>query len=215
MSNFRRNVLCAAAVCALGLGSGCTGFFVNPTLTSLAIGPQNQTITVNPPQTIQMAATGTYSDGSQQDLTGKVLWSSSTTTCATINKSGLVTPAASVSGGVCETTISASSGTVAAATTTVTVTQGTPTTITLTASTTGPNVGGSVTFTAMATFPGVSGPQDITSSVTWINSNTTDLTLTQGSGVGTISAGAAVGTVISVQASFDGVVSNVIQLTLQ
>lgn len=193
------------------LATGCTGFFVNPTLSSIAIGPQDQTITSS--QTLQMSATGTYSDGSTKDLTGKVNWSSETTSCATINSNGLVTPVKSVSG-ICQTTISAASGTVSAATTQVTVTEGTPLSINLTASTTTPQHNGTVTFTAKATFPGNSTPQDITSSVTWINSDTTDLTLTNGSGTGTLSATSA-GLTITVQASFDGVLSNVITLNVQ
>jgi hypothetical protein len=160
-----------------------------------------------------MSATGTYSDGSTKDLTGKVNWSSDTTSCATINSNGLVSPVKSVSG-ICETTISAASGTVSGATTTVTVTEGTPLSINLTASTSTPQHNGTVTFTAKATFPGSSTPQDITSSVTWINSDTTDLTLTNGSGSGTLSANSA-GLTITVQASFDGVLSNVVTLNVQ
>jgi hypothetical protein len=199
------------ALSLLALASGCTGFFVNPTLSSIAIGPQDQTITTS--QSLQMSATGTYSDGSTKDLTGKVNWSSNTTSCATINSTGLVSPVKSVSG-ICETTISAASGTVSAATTTVTVTEGTPLSINLTASTATPQHNGTVTFTAKATFPGSSTPQDITSSVTWINSDTTDLTLTNGSGGGTLSANSA-GLTITVQASFDGVLSNVVTLNVQ
>ncbi|HJT72023.1 MAG TPA: Ig-like domain-containing protein [Terriglobales bacterium] len=199
------------ALSVLAVASGCTGFFVNPTLSSIAIGPQDQTITTS--QTLQMSATGTYSDGSTKDLTGKVNWSSDTTSCATINSNGLVSPVKSVSG-ICETTISAASGTVSGATTTVTVTEGTPLSINLTASTSTPQHNGTVTFTAKATFPGSSTPQDITSSVTWINSDTTDLTLTNGSGSGTLSANSA-GLTITVQASFDGVLSNVVTLNVQ
>lgn len=194
----------------LSVGVGCKGFFVNPTLSSIAIGPQAQTITTQ--QTLQMTATGTYSDGSTQNLTGKVVWSSGTTSCATINQNGLVTPVKTVTG-VCTTTISAAAGTVSAATTTVTVSEGTPTSITLTASTTTPQHNSSVTFTANAVFAG-STPQDITSSVTWIVSDTTNLTLTNGSNTGTLSAGSA-GLSINVQASFAGVLSNVVTLNVQ
>ena len=73
---------------------GCKGFFVNPTLTSLAIGPSSPTITKS--QTQQMSATGTYDDGSTKDLTGRATWTSSDSSCATINANGLVTPSASV-----------------------------------------------------------------------------------------------------------------------
>ena len=212
MWNSKRNVWLATVLLILGVAPGCSGFFVNPTLSSLAIGPQNQTITATPVQTLQMSATGTFSDGSTKDLTGKVLWSSSTTNCGAISGVGLVTPAKAVSG-VCTTTVSASFGTIAPATTTVTVTEGIPTSIDLRVSNSSPNPATSVTFTAMGTFNGVQ--QDITTSVTWTNSDTTDLTLTQGSGTGTISGSAAAGTAITVQASFDGVNSNAVTLTVQ
>jgi len=212
MRNFDRRYSLIAAGCAfllLAIATGCTVFFVNPTLSSIAIGPQDQTITTS--QTLQMAATGTFSDGSTQNLTGKVSWSSSTTACATISSTGLVTPVKTITG-ICTTTISAASGTVSTPTTTVTVSAGTPTSITLTASTTTPQHNSTVTFTAMGTFNGTQ--QDITSSVTWVVSDTTNLTLTNGSGTGTLSAGSA-GLQITVQASFAGVLSNQVTLNVQ
>jgi hypothetical protein len=212
MRNFDRKYSLIAAVSAfllLIVASGCTGFFVNPTLSSLAIGPQDQTITTS--QKLQMVATGTFSDGSTQDLTGKVSWSSGTPACATISSTGQVTPVKTVTG-ICNTTISAASGTVSTATTTVTVSAGTPTSITLTPSTTTPQHNSNVTFTAKGMFNGT--PQDITSSVTWVVSDTTNLTLTNGSGTGTLSAGSA-GLQITVQASFAGVLSNVVTLNVQ
>lgn len=211
MDSFRRKLRLIAAVVSLAIAGGCTGFFVNPTLSSIAIGPQDPTITTA--QTQQMSATGTYSDGSTKDLTGKANWSSGTTSCATISPSGLVSPVKTVAG-ICTTTISAASGTVSAATTTVTVTEGTPLSIALTASTTTPQHNGTVTFTAKATFPNSSTPQDITTSVTWIVSDTTNLTLTNGSTTGTLSAGSA-GLTITVQANFDNVLSNVVTLNVQ
>lgn len=207
-----RNLSLIAVFFVLALGAGCRGFFVNPTLSSIAIGPQNQTITSS--RTLQMSATGTYSDGTTKDLTGKAFWSSSNTNCATINGNGLVTPLKSVTG-ICSTTISASFGTVSPATTTVTVSGGTPTQITLTASTTTPTRNSTVTFKALATFPGSSTQQDITTSVTWVNSDTTNLTLTNGSATGTISATATSGMTINVAASFAGVNSNTVTLTVQ
>jgi hypothetical protein len=210
MGNSKQMVLFAAGLVLLVVAPACTGFFVNPTLSSLTIGPQNQTITAA--QTLQMSATGTYSDGSTKDLTGKVSWSSGTTSCATINANGLVTPVKTVSG-ICNTTISAASGTISAATTTVNVTAGTPTSINLVASTTTPAANSTVTFTANATFPNSNTPQDITTSVTWINSDTTNLQLTNGSGTGTLSAGST-GLTISVQAEFDNVLSNTVTLNV-
>jgi trimeric autotransporter adhesin len=217
MPILKRNVSFAAVLLILGVAPGCTGFFVNPTLSSLAIGPQNQTITANPVQNLQMSATGTYSDGSTKDLTGKVSWtitSSGDQTCASINSTGLVSPNKSVTGS-CSATINASFGTITPATTPLTVTQGQPTSIMLTASTTTPAQNSQVTFTAKATFPNSSTQQDITTSVTWVITNTTDLTLTNGSGTGTISATAGIGDAIGVTATFAGVSSNTVTLIVQ
>jgi hypothetical protein len=217
MPSFERKLSLIAVLAALSLllvTPACTGFFVNPTLNSLAIGPQSQTITVLPLQTLQMSATGTYSDGSTKDLTGKVIWSSETPSCATISGAGLVTPVSTVTG-ICTTTISAASGTITAATTTVTVSEGAPTKIVLKASTTTPAANGTVTFQALATFAGSSTQQDITTSVTWINSDTADFTLNNGNTSGTVSATAQHGTVINITASFSNVQSNTWILTVQ
>jgi trimeric autotransporter adhesin len=213
MWNLKRNALCAAGLVMLAVGVGCTGFFVSPTLTSLQIGPQDQTITANPVQTLQMSATGTFSDGSTQDLTGKVLWTSETATCATINSGGLVTPVKTVNG-ICTSTISAADGTITPVTTTVTVSEGMPTSINLTVSNPNPTAGMAITFMAKAIFPGSNTPQDITSSVTWIVSDTTNVPLADGSGNVTIPLGAPVEQV-TVQASFDNVVSNVVTISIQ
>ena len=214
MLSSTRKFSVVVVLAALVVASGCKGFFVNPTLSSLAIGPQTVTITASPVQTVQMSATGTFSDGTTKDLTGQVLWNSATPSCATISKSGLVTPASTVAG-VCTTQISASFGTVSPATTTITVAQGSPTSITLMASTTTPTANSSVTFTATALFPSSNTPQDITTSVTWNNPDTTHLTLTNGGGAGTISSSATTGTKINVSASFGGVTSNTVTLTIQ
>ena len=45
-----------ATLATLALAVGCTGFFVNPTLTGVSVGPQGLTLSVN--QTFQMTATG-------------------------------------------------------------------------------------------------------------------------------------------------------------
>jgi len=76
-----------------------------PTLQSVSVTPANPTIAVSATQ--QFTATGTYSDGSTNDLTSLVTWASSATAVATINSSGL---ASGVSAG--STTITATSGSV-------------------------------------------------------------------------------------------------------
>lgn len=59
------------------------------TLVSIAVAPGTPTISVA--KTLQLTATGTYSDNSTQDLTTQVTWTSSDTAKATVNTAGLVT----------------------------------------------------------------------------------------------------------------------------
>ena len=87
-----------------------------PVLTSIAVTPVNPVIAVGSPQ--QFTATGTYSDGSHQDLTNSATWTSSIPSVATISSSGLATGAAPGS-----TTIQASVGAVHGSTS-LTVTAG-------------------------------------------------------------------------------------------
>lgn len=70
------------------LSPGCEGFFVDPVLTGLTVGP---TAGIQTGKTIQMSAVGSYNDGSQKTVTSSVHWSSGTPSVATISSSGLVT----------------------------------------------------------------------------------------------------------------------------
>ena len=56
---------------------------IEPTLTSIAVTPANPSIP--DATTLQFMATGTFTDGSTEDLTDSVVWSSSNTTQATIS----------------------------------------------------------------------------------------------------------------------------------
>jgi hypothetical protein len=105
-----------AALATLALAISCTGFFVNPTLTGVSVGPQSLTLNVN--QTFQMSATGTYSDGSQKALTSGVVWASSDASTVSVGQtSGIVTAVQTGSG-----TITASSGSCSACSGSTTVT---------------------------------------------------------------------------------------------
>jgi hypothetical protein len=68
------------------LWPGCDGFFIEPVLTGITVGPST---TIQMGNSIQMSAVGSYNDGSQQNLSN-VLWSTSTPNVATISGSGLV-----------------------------------------------------------------------------------------------------------------------------
>ena len=96
-----------AVFLTLALAVSCKGFFVNPTLTAVSVGPQNPQLTFG--QQFQMSATGTYSDGTQRTLTSGVTWSATSTPAGAVSigqTSGLVT-AGSVAG---SGTVSASAG---------------------------------------------------------------------------------------------------------
>ena len=77
----------------------------NATLSSIAIKAANPDIALGSPQ--QFVATGTFSDGTTENLVEQVAWSSSDLTVAIINKSG-----AALTSGTGTTTIGAAMGTV-------------------------------------------------------------------------------------------------------
>jgi len=81
----------------------------SPVLVSITVTPANASLVVG--STEQFSATGTYSNGSTQDLTSTAAWSSSATGVATISETGL---ASTVEPG--KTTIAAASATVSGST---------------------------------------------------------------------------------------------------
>jgi len=93
MSSMKSKVRLIGALVALGtlaVAISCQGFFVNPTLTGVSVGPQGLTLNID--ETWQMSATGTYSDGSQKSLTKGLVWSSSDSNTVSVDKSsGLAT----------------------------------------------------------------------------------------------------------------------------
>ena len=71
--------------CLFATGTGTAA----PSLSSLELMPVSPTLLAGGSQ--QFTASGTFSDGSTEDLTGQVTWSSSDTSVATITASGLAT----------------------------------------------------------------------------------------------------------------------------
>jgi len=167
-----------AALAALALALSCRGFFVNPTLSSLAIGPS--TVPLTPGSSYQMTATGTFSDGSQATVTSKCLWTSSDESVATVGvNSGYVT-ASTTATTVGTTQISATDGTVTASTpATVTVCPAvTNLTITANGVTTPVTVNpgtDTIQFAATADVSGTSTP--VTNLVTWNIADTSILSI--------------------------------------
>jgi len=145
----------------LALLPGCEGFFVDPVLTGITVGPST---TIQTGNTIQMTAVGTYNDGSQQKISSNIYWSSSTPSVATVSKSGLVTGTAPG-----QTSITGASQTVTGSAT-ITVTIGGLTSIRVTTQDSLTNIvyGSSEQFIATGS---ANGEQiNITDSVTWSTS---------------------------------------------
>jgi len=70
-------------------GSTVLSVQAGATLSSIAVTPA--IFSIAPGGTMQLKATGTYSDGSTQNLTSSVLWNSASNAVATVSASGLVT----------------------------------------------------------------------------------------------------------------------------
>ena len=130
-------------------------------LVSIAVSPNPVSLAVGTDQ--QFSAVGSFDDGSTQ-LLPSVTWSSSSTSVATINSSGLASAA-----GAGTTTITAASGSVSGAAA-LTVTAATVTSITVTPANSNMPVGTTKQFTATASFSDGSS-EDVTASVLWGSSN--------------------------------------------
>jgi len=187
MLSSNKNLQIAGAVATLlafALGVGCNGFFVNPTLTGLTVGP---TTSIGTGSTVQMTAVGTYNDGSTGTVKN-VFWSTSASTIATVNTGGLVKGI-----GPGQATISGASGTVnGSATITVTLTGITAIQVTSSDGLTQIPWGGTEQFDATATANGQSNIP-VTDSVTW-SINPTNTNITIDSGTGALTTGSGTGT---------------------
>lgn len=162
----------------LGSTVSCTGFFVNPTLSSLTVGPNPLNLTQGNKQ--QMTATGTFDDGTTKTLTSGVVWSSSDTTKVSISNSGQVTAVSSGSA-----TVTAQSGTVSG-TGTVNVTLGNLTNVVINPTTATINSNGSQTFNALATVQGQSDKVDVSSTASWSSSPSGIVTINNTSQTGAV-----------------------------
>jgi hypothetical protein len=163
-----------------GSGSGSSGAIDPPSLSSLAITPSSPSIGAG--QNQQFAAEGTFSDGSKQNLTSSVTWTSSNTAVATINGSGMATGVAQGN-----SNIGASSGSMNTSTV-LTVAPPSVISIALAPSSALVVLGAPVQFTATGTLSG-GGTQDLTASAQWSSSNTSMATVNATGLVSGIAAG--------------------------
>jgi len=191
-----------AALATLALAVGCRGFFVKPTLTSLAVGPGSpsiQTGTTN--NQVQMFVVGTFNDGSNG--TPAVSWSISDDQIATITSGGLVT---SVGIGSATITATATQNPSITGTQSLSVTVGCIQSITLDPTSGSLSNGGLTSIQITATAHTCNGDFPITDVAQWTSSDTNVATVQAGLVVATGNSGGS-GTV-TISASSGGVTSN-------
>jgi len=146
----------------LGTLSGTTQVTVSaPTVASIAVTPVGLTLGIGINQ--QYVATATYSDGSSADLTNGVTWSSSDTTMATIDSSGLATTVAAG-----QVTITATAGALSDQST-LTIVAAHLTSISVTPSVVSIGAGTTQLFTATGSFD--DGSTQLLLNVTWSSSS--------------------------------------------
>jgi trimeric autotransporter adhesin len=178
------------------LGASCKGFFVTPTLDSISIQPPSPLVEVGKTENLQ--AWGTYSDNSRSQITTGVVWTSSDISTVLIDiNSGVIT---GEGGGGTSTITAAAQGISATATATsylgsitnFEICQGTFNTGTCPASTWSlTESGGNESFYAKGTYNGSS--IDLTTSATWIPSNTTYISCDNSSSPATCTVSSGIG----------------------
>ena len=183
----------------IGCGGGGGSEPSANTLVSLALQPVNPSLAGGGVQ--QFTATGTYSDGSTQDLTVSASWTSSNIAVTTIsNATGTNGRATAVAAGTA--TITATVGVVSASTT-LTVT--TATLLSLSISPANPSIalGTAQQFTATGTYSD-GGTQDLTATANWTSSNTAVATISNAAASRGRATSIATGTT-TITASLSGV----------
>ena len=219
MGHRRRIVLATGTAILLCLTcSGCSGFFINPSISSIFITPSAATVSVN--NTQQLTATATYSDGSKNTLSGNsVGWTSSNDAVATITPGGLVTAVATGTA----TMMATAEGVSGTASITVTVQNLTSIIITTTAGSTNPpgtvTISGAPNTLQFYAYANGSASQDITNAVTWKSSNTNVATISTGLSSGNgLATSVTTGTTIITASSASNtgtVTSNSVTLVVQ
>ncbi|MGH9530316.1 MAG: beta strand repeat-containing protein [Terriglobales bacterium] len=169
-------------------GANLTGIVINPPSAILAIA-----------STQQYVATAAYDDGTSQNVSTLVTWSSSSTSTATITPFGQATGQSQGAA-----TITASLGGFAASSTLLVESSGALTSITITPSSSTIPQQIMTGFTAIGWF--ANGSQDLTSAVTWTSSNASAATVSNAAGTRGYATGIAPGT-STISAIFAGVVA--------
>jgi trimeric autotransporter adhesin len=164
-----------------GVSQSTTVIATAPTIVSIAVTPVGLTLGIGIHQ--QFTATATYSDGSSQDLSSGVTWTSSSTSVATIDGSGLATTVAAGA-----TTITATAGAFSD-TSALTVVPAHLISIAVTPATPSIALGTAQQFTAVGSFD--DGSTQLLTALTWSSSSLSVATVDSTGFVSTIGTGSA------------------------
>jgi hypothetical protein len=184
-----RLVTSVAAMFLLAVSGGCKGFFVNQP-NSVSVTTQSGASTFAVPPNAQLKATASFDSG-DKDVTNSANWQSSSA-CASVSTTGLVTGVGTASSVTVTATVAGVSGSITGSVNSGSGTQ----TLTITSSPQGPTFTNGTTAQFFAALNGT----DVTSSTTWVSSDTTIATFSSntasfvGTGSATITASSAAGT---------------------
>ena len=177
----RRRVLTAVVSLALSpLLASCGGFFIKPSISSIFIQPSAATVGVG--QQVSLAAFATYSDGTQNQISGNsVGWTSSAPAIATITSPGGQVTGVSIG---TATMTASSQGITGTATVNVTLSNITSLVINTTQGSTQrqtiATINGTTGTLQFYAYANGSAQNDVTQSVTWTSSNTQVATISSG-----------------------------------
>jgi uncharacterized protein YjdB len=146
-------------------------------LAAISVGPAAPPPQIAAGGTVQLIATGTYSDQSTKDVTSSVSWASANTTVATVTAGGLVTCVSTAS--TAQQVVISALGTTATGTVPVTCLAPTLTSVVVAPASPTLAAGSSVQLTATANFS-FGPPQNVTSSASWTSSNSSVATVSGG-----------------------------------
>lgn len=172
------------------------------TLTSISVTPTNPIATIFTTQ--QFAATGIYSDNSVKDLTNDVTWSTQSTLVAIISNQA-ATKGKALGVGVGTTSVIATLGNIAGSTN-LQVTSATLTAIDVAPININLPAGSEQSYTATGSYDN-GREQDITTSVTWLSSNSNIATISNAAGFEGLASGIQAGSV-TISATLDGVIGS-------
>jgi uncharacterized protein YjdB len=181
----RRLALTVAASLALSpFLTSCSGFFIKPTISSVYVTPAAATLGIG--QNTPLSAYATYSDGTQNQLSGdSVGWTSSDTTIATVTSPGGSVTGVAIGSSTITATAQGVSGTA-----TVTVTLANITSLVInttpgsTTKQTTANISGTNGTLQFYAYANGSASNDVTQAVTWTSSNTNVASISSGNSSG-------------------------------